>query len=273
MGTDVNTYRARIGTFLPSSHRCSILTVQRNTVSALLQALLPRPSYVLASLCLALLLLSAGDIEANPGPGNVEDVLNLLKDFSAENDQNFKATTATLEEIKRDVVDIKSRIDVIEQNMGGVSSIKENVCSVHGVITEVKSVVASTSNDLGNVVDDLNNRMRRNNLLVKGMPETEGEEYENTESKILEFISTHLKVKLDANDIERAHRIGRRRDVYKRPIIIKFLNFKVKEEVLRNAFNLKDVVPKMWLEEDFSPKIQLQLKKTEGLCKKYPEGK
>lgn len=36
------------------------------------------------------------------------------------------------------------------------------------------------------------------------MPETEGKDYENTESKMLNFISTQLKVKLDANDIEQA---------------------------------------------------------------------
>lgn len=47
--------------------------------------------------------------------------------------------------------------------------------------------------------------MRRNNLLVKGLPESENESYEKTESIVEEFSA---QLKLTLGDIERAQRIG-----------------------------------------------------------------
>lgn len=47
-----------------------------------------------------------------------------------------------------------------------------------------------------------------------------------------------------------------------RPIIVKFLSFKSKDEVLHNAFKLKNVVvPKVQISEDFSRKVQFAREK------------
>lgn len=62
---------------------------------------------------------------------------------------------------------------------------------------------------------------------------------------------------LDITDIERAHRVGAPKEGYDRPLIVKFLNYKTKCEVLGNAFKLKQLKDqKIWIEEDFSPRIQ-----------------
>lgn len=59
-----------------------------------------------------------------------------------------------------------------------------------------------------------------------------------------------------------AHRLGMRKPGFNRPIIVKFLNFKCKDEVIKNAHKLKDAAPPgVWIEEDFSPKMQLVRKK------------
>lgn len=123
-------------------------------------------------------------------------------------------------------------------------------------VREVKTSIAKVNEELFDVVDDINNRMRRNNLIVKGIAETEKEGYEESEAIVKEFFATHLGVQ--AGDIERAHRLGQRRANVDRPIIVKFLNFKSKMDVLRNAPKLKQLEnPKVWLDEDFSPKVQL----------------
>lgn len=58
-------------------------------------------------------------------------------------------------------------------------------------------------------------------------------------------------------DIERAHRVGRSRPDFHRPLIVKFLNFKSKTDALSLGPRLKNLdSPKVWLEEDFSPKVQ-----------------
>lgn len=56
--------------------------------------------------------------------------------------------------------------------------------------------------------------MRRNNLLVKGLPESENESYEKTESIVEEFSA---QLKLTLGDIERAQRIGQHHERFISP--------------------------------------------------------
>lgn len=257
MGVDVSTYRARIGSFLA----CRVLVhggTERFAASAgLVRGLLPRVTSVLSA-CLVLLLLCAGDVESNPGP-KIEDVLALLRECHAE-------TSATLNELKLEVTNITAKVNSIEKAISSVPQFHGQFTAVNNSVQQVKQTVAKTNDELAEVVDDLNNRMRRNNLIVKGLPEVEKEGYKESEEIVREFFSTHLQ--LEVGDIERAHRIGQRRPDAQRPIIVKFLNFKAKSEVLLNASKLKNLDwPKVWLEEDFSPKVQLARKKLRDFVK------
>lgn len=82
------------------------------------------------------------------------------------------------------------------------------------------------SEGLAYVVDDLNNRLHRNNLRVKGLPKQEPETWDDTERKIQTFFSTHYNISV--KEIEHTHRLGPRRPEFNRPIFIKFLNYKSK---------------------------------------------
>lgn len=197
-------------------------------------------------------------MEANPGP-KIDDVLSLVNVCHAE-------TMELLKKIHQDVTGIETRVTVIESTLGGIAQIESNCEGMSNSVKEVKSSIARANEELGDVVEDMNNRMRRNNLLVKGLPESENESYEKTESIVKEFFSAHLSLTL--GDIERAHRIGQRRSSFNRPIIIKFLNYKSKTEALRNAFKLKNLAsPRVWIEEDFSPKIQQARKRLRDFAK------
>lgn len=120
--------------------------------------------------------------------------------------------------------------------------------------------------DVISVVHDLNNCLRRNHLIAKGLPEQERETWNDTEKNVHAFFLTHLSI--TSSEIERAHRIGRPRFGTHRPIVIKFLSYKRKCEVLRNAPRLKNLIsPKVWIREDFSPSVQLALKKRRDYAK------
>lgn len=204
------------------------------------------------SSCLALLLLCAGDVELNPGP-KIEDVLVLMKEFHEQ-------TSSSLNEIKQDIANIKAEINAMGLNIGGVPLIKDKFDAVNESVKEVKMSIVKTTENLADAVDDMNNRMRRNNLIVKGLPEKAKEDYAESEKIVKEFLSHHLRIKVGV--IERAHRLGKKRPNFERPIIVKFQDFKSKTEALSNAYKLKDLeTPKVWLEEDFSPKIQLARRK------------
>lgn len=126
--------------------------------------------------CLTLLSLCAGDIEANPG-SRVDDVYALLKECIEMNKKNFDVITATLNEIQRDVADIRSRVCAVEQNIPIVPEIGTGIKAVNDILEEFKMTLSRTNGDLEGVVDDLNNRSRRNNLLIKGLVEEEKEDY------------------------------------------------------------------------------------------------
>lgn len=263
MGVDVSTYRARIGSFVSCRAHTGCHRARFNGASNLLRFVSPRPCVLLVSICLSLLLLCAGDVEANPGP-KIDDVLALMKDFPEE-------TTATLTEIKQDIASINTKIHELERGLQQMSQIESKCEDVGDSVREVKSSISKVNEELVDVVDDMNNRMRRNNLIVKGLPETDKEDYEATEKIVTEFFSTHLEVQV--GDIERAHRVGKRRTDFDRPIIIKFLNFKSKTEVLHNAPKLKNLdFPKVWIDEDFSPKVQMARKRLRDFAKLHRKG-
>lgn len=50
------------------------------------------------------------------------------------------------------------------------------------------------------------------------------------------------------------HRLGRKRPGSSRPIIVNFLRYQSKEEVLKNGFKLKNVSPQIRISEEFSDK-------------------
>lgn len=77
-------------------------------------------------------------------------------------------------------------------------------------------------------IDDNEQYNRLNNLRVYGIKET-GEE--NVENLIIELFKNKLNVNISGMDIERVHRLGPLSQGKSRPIIIKFVSFKVRAEI------------------------------------------
>jgi hypothetical protein len=93
-------------------------------------------------------------------------------------------------------------------------------------------------------------RNRRNNIRIYGLREGERETWEHTEQKLQNIFNEQLKLKNIV--IERAHRIGKvdnNRDS-PRTVILKLLNYKDKELILKNAKMLKG--KGIFINEDFS---------------------
>ena len=98
-------------------------------------------------------------------------------------------------------------------------------------------------------------RSRRNNIRVDSIEEYENKTWENPENKLRSFLHEELGI-TDELYIERVHHV-RRREVIKfnsnntpRTIAAKFLDYKEKEEVMRQRSKLKDTTYKVI--EDFS---------------------
>ena len=112
----------------------------------------------------------------------------------------------------------------------------------------------SITTSLLHKVDDLENRSRRNNLIIHGIEESDGETWEITENKVTDFIRSHLKVSLRGN-VQRAHRLGRKGNDNKiRPAIICFSDWKDRDKVLSASVVLKGT--SYFVNEDFSYEVR-----------------
>lgn len=270
MGVDLSTYRIRIGRFFCACNGAKKTEVHRfHHVALCLRTCCPSAKILLLALCLTQLLICAGDVETNPGPDKMDQILASLKKSAEANEAYQRETTAKLSEITVGIRDIRSRVSKLEESIAQVTKLKEDIVAVNTVIREVKTEVESISqrqreNEV--MTDELNNRMRRNNLIIKGIPEQDHENWADSERIARTFLSSNLN--LNVGEIERAHRLGVRKTGFHRPIIVKFLNFKSKDEAIKNAYKLKNAgSPGVWMEEDFSPKVQSIRKKLRDFAK------
>ena len=113
-------------------------------------------------------------------------------------------------------------------------------------------------------MDSMKGRSCRNNLLFYGIPERDNETWEDCENDVREIIKEKLQIEgADDNDkigIERAHRLATSPAKGPRPIIVKFLSYKVRSNILmtgRKIFKKTELSVK----EDFPPLIRATRKK------------
>ena len=103
---------------------------------------------------------------------------------------------------------VNTRIDNLMKDVQSVkSSLEFTQAQVEELITSdlrVKEVKVQIE-DLGNKLDDLENRSRRNNLCFEGIPESPNETWQESESKIKHQISSHMPEVGTDFVIERVH--------------------------------------------------------------------
>lgn len=160
-----------------------------------------------------------------------EDIMKAI--FSLKNGlyKKIDVVQLTITEVKKQVQECTGRITHAEQR---ISDAEDNV---NELLTKV-STLENTVKTLTDKVDDLECRSRRNNVRMVGLPEkAEGQDAAG-------FLERWLPGALgleprEAPVIERAHRIGtisfNSNTGRPRTLIMKFLNFRDKERVLKAA--------------------------------------
>ena len=151
---------------------------------------------------------------------------------SKEEIPNSAAILQRLDKITSLLETVLSRLDHLETENESLKRITKNC------------VDREEFNKLQQQVDDLSNRSRRNNIVVWGIPEGSEENPSECADFVSDFLKNHMKVPDgDEIEIERAHRspagrlakpqqISRK---YPRPIHVKLLRFKDRDNLLRNA--------------------------------------
>ena len=130
----------------------------------------------------------------------------------------------------------------------------EEIATVKDDISKMKSDVRLIErdlldpNDVSEKLIELEDRSRRNNLRFDGLTEDTNETWDDCERKIQKILSDKLEITEDV-EIERCHRMGKRKGNRPRTIICKFLRFKDKQKILKNAKKLKN--SGIYIYEDF----------------------
>lgn len=105
---------------------------------------------------------------------------------------------------------------------------------------------------------DLENRSRRNNIVVDGLKESAREDNATLERKIVKDVIRDT-LGIEVRSLERIHRVGSKKDNRERPVILRFYDFTEKLTILRNAFKLKD--SSISISEDFSAEVRERRRK------------
>lgn len=204
--------------------------------------MLPCPRSLCPLLCDACsfirdLLLLGGDVETIPGP-DMEKILEQLKKISDD-----------LQEIKSEKIKTNVRLLAIEQKMESITALEGRITACE----EQMSVVAGTIRTLSAKIDDLENRSRRSNLIVYGIPEIVNESNESLDSFVTEKILKEI-LEVQSAGFERIHRLGKKMENKTRPVIFKLFDFRDKAKILKNCYKLKGTI--YAISEDFSRPVQ-----------------
>lgn len=192
-----------------------------------------------------------GGTNANPSTSeaaSLTKVLQEIRDFRKDTKEQLSAIKSEISNVNQKIAEAEARVDKVE---GRVQNLEQ-------MLNKVIKVMHQQENKLL----DHEGRSRRENLRIYNVPE--GTE----EPSMMDFVEKLLRNTLEIPasvrlDIERAHRAlaprpaGDRKDK-PRSIIVKFLRYKTKEEILRKAWGKKKVFFNgrlIFFDQDYPPAI------------------
>uniref|UniRef100_A0A803J6A6 L1 transposable element RRM domain-containing protein n=1 Tax=Xenopus tropicalis TaxID=8364 RepID=A0A803J6A6_XENTR len=170
------------------------------------------------------------------------DIPTYLANLPSKADikEMLQEVTATLKEeildIKRDMISLSTRADDIEANQ---SKLTANQKAIYTHIQQQDRLIL----ELQRQTEDQENRSRRNNIRVRGIPETV--QNEEIHAVLLQIFNSILKKEPDSEiKIERAHRVQKPKAAplnAPRDILCCLHNFALKEQILLKARDISNL--------------------------------
>lgn len=186
-------------------------------------------------------------------------ILQELRAFRQENKEQ-------LDGIRGEITKVNKRLDEAEER---ILSVEDKTQNMEEAFTELVQLHVK----LEEKMMDSESRSRRENIRIYGVPESSEQDSES----MLAFVEKLLREGLELNgmeiNIERAHRsLGPPppNEAPPRSIVVKFLSFRIKEQILRKAWMKKGFIWKgkqISLDNDYPPLI-LKKRKEYGEVRK-----
>ncbi|KAL2094209.1 hypothetical protein ACEWY4_008928 [Coilia grayii] len=214
------------------------------------------------------------DFDSDSMAAVVEELRALRKEHaeaSKETKDALARVESTLKELTERTTKLERRMSDAEQRLGG----KEDDMQRH---QRALGYLLHREANLTAKCEDLEARTRRNNLRIYGIPE--GEE----KNDMLGFISNVIRTSLALPEelhliIERAHRSLIQKpiepDSPPRSIIVRFLDFTIKEMIIKEAWKHTGGVPhdgyKIFFDQDYTTEVQKKRKDVRSVIKQLKE--
>ena len=185
---------------------------------------------------------------------------------------NTTLTNQRLHNLSKETADLKESLEFTQEETEGkfstlnekISTMEKSLFSLKKDIDIIQTTKPSWAVDIENKLVDLEDLSRRNNLRINGIREGKNETWQECEERVYCFLEEKLDIDTSEIWIERAHRVGEKKNGQERQIVVQFNSYKNKLDILRNCKKLK--VTNFLLFEDFS-KETASIKRKNG--KKY----
>ena len=191
---------------------------------------------------------------------------------------NFDVTVTEIKKVQSDINELKASLEHTETVLG------EKVAKAEKKIEKLQEQIIELWDYQVNLerlefterkIVDLEDRSQRNNLCIDGLSKKENETWDECEQEVQTLIKDKLGIAKNIV-IERAHRIKKNGNSDNpgkpRIIVCRFLNYKDKTNILKNAKKLNG--KNIFINEDFSHEtMELRKELWEKVKKHRDEGK
>lgn len=168
-----------------------------------------------------------GDMEVD-----LKTIFREIKEFRQDNKKEFQELKEDINRANKRLDETEERITTMEDRMQVTEEVMTEMIKLHGQL-EAKLI-------------DQEGRDRRNNIRIYSVPEGSEKNHSSMTSFIEQLLTENLKLPTDMNlQIERAHRALTPlppSGSAPRSIIVRFLEYRTKEEIIKTAWQNKGFV-------------------------------
>eukprot|EP00095_Tigriopus_kingsejongensis_P005625 maker-scaffold335_size202896-snap-gene-1.20 protein:Tk05625 transcript:maker-scaffold335_size202896-snap-gene-1.20-mRNA-1 annotation:"sporulation-specific protein 15-like" len=234
-----------------------VLMILRSGVNINLKMLRIKLRISHSSVCLSILLLRCGDIESNPGPPRRQPSAAPGATKAPSQEDKLARLEEKVKEYEEKIVNLEKTVKSHRSEIDGLKDLVKNLDGMEdkliGITTKMDAITG--------VYDDLHEKMheidktRKNNLLFYGIkPDFLPEIQTQLEQKIHEMMKVNLHISREIPCTKISRMISGPQVRGCRPVLVNFVNWKDREEVLRKATFLRG--SNIYVTEDLSRKVR-----------------
>lgn len=194
---------------------------------------------------------------------------DLFMQLLQQQESNFKTVVelivnnanTRIDKLIKETQELRSSLQFSQKDIDDLIKKNDKIESESLIACAETKIMQGKLAEMTEKADYLEGQIRRNNLVVDGIPETQNESWKEVEDKVKYVIKEKLHLDSSQMVIERAHRTGNPSGYSEkrpRPIMVKFLRYKDKMAVLGKTKDLKGT--NIYVNEDYTEAVRQKRK-------------